>query len=134
MKKFIPILVACLTISSSMAFAQCSGCCAKHCKTVSKHDYSWIKTDDVAEYYGASWDNLVRLEKGLTVKQAKEIAEKNTQITYFFIMKGYYMSLPVNGSHMIFSKGDAVFFSGKPWFGSAPGMADAYQKVKLRKQ
>jgi len=28
----------------------------------------------------------------------------------------------------VFRTGDVVFFSGKPWYGSAVGLADAYEK------
>jgi hypothetical protein len=34
-----------------------------------------------------------------------------------------------NQAKGLFSRGDVVFFGGKPWYGSAPGLADAYEKV-----
>lgn len=81
---------------------------------------------DVAQYKGADWANEVRREKALTIDQAKVIAAANPKITYFFITKGGQMSLDAKG---VFRTGDVVFFSGKPWYGSAPGLADAYEKA-----
>ncbi len=81
---------------------------------------------DVAQYGGADWANEVRRDKALTIDQAKAIAAANPKITYFFITKGVQMSLGAKG---VFRTGDVVFFSGKPWYGSAPGLADAYQKA-----
>lgn len=80
---------------------------------------------DVAQYSGADWANEVRRDKGLTIDQAKVIAAANPKITYFFITKGAQMSLGAKG---VFRTGDVVFFSGKPWYGSAVALADAYEK------
>jgi hypothetical protein len=81
---------------------------------------------DVAQYSGADWVNEIRRDKALTIDQAKAIAAANPKITYFFITKGVQMSLGAKG---VFLTGDVVFFSGKPWYGSAPGLADAYEKA-----
>lgn len=80
---------------------------------------------NVAQYSGADWANEVRRDKALTLEQAKAIAAANPKITYFFITKGGQMSLGARG---VFRTGDVVFFSGKPWYGSAVGLADAYEK------
>lgn len=80
---------------------------------------------NVAQYSGADWANEVRRDKALTLDQAKAIAAANPKITYFFITKGGQMSL---GGKGVFRTGDVVFFSGKPWYGSAAGLADAYEK------
>lgn len=80
---------------------------------------------NVAQYSGADWANEVRRDKALTLDQAKAIAAANPKITYFFITKGRQMSLGAKG---VFRSGDTVFFSGKPWYGSAVGLADAYEK------
>ncbi|MFO1388210.1 zinc-dependent metalloprotease [Cellvibrio sp.] len=81
---------------------------------------------DVAQYGGADWSNEVARARGLTIDQAKAIAAANPKITYFFITKGGQMVLNSKG---VFRTGDTVFFSGKPWYGSAPGLADAYEKA-----
>lgn len=80
---------------------------------------------DVAQYSGADWKNEVRRDKALTIDQAKAIAAANPNITYFVIVKGMQMSL---GDKGVFRTGDVVFFSGKPWYGSAAGLADAYER------
>jgi hypothetical protein len=87
---------------------------------------AFTRVADVAQYNGADWTNEVRREKALTIDQAKAIAAANPKITYFFITKGGQMVLGAKG---VFRTGDAVFFSGKPWYGSAPGLADAYEKT-----
>ena len=80
---------------------------------------------NVAQYSGADWANEVRRDKALTLDQAKAIAAANPKITYFFNTKGWQMSLGAKG---VFRTGDVVFFSGKPWYGAAAGLADAYEK------
>lgn len=86
----------------------------------------FTRVADVAQYSGADWANEVRRDKALTIDQAKAIAAANPKITYFFITKGVQMTLGAKG---VFRTGDVVFFSGKPWYGSAPGLADAYEKT-----
>jgi hypothetical protein len=86
---------------------------------------TFTRVVDVAQYMGADWTNEIRREKALTVDQAKAIAAANPKITYFVIVKGGQMSL---GSKGLFLKGDVVFFSGKPWYGSAVGLADSYER------
>lgn len=87
---------------------------------------AFTRVGDVAQYSGADWANEVRREKALTLDQARAIAAANPKITYFFITKGVQMSLGAKG---VFRTGDVVFFSGKPWYGSAVGLADAYEKT-----
>lgn len=86
---------------------------------------TFTRVVDVAQYMGADWANEVSREKALTLDQAKAIAAANPKITYFFFVKGGQMVLGTKG---VFRTGDVVFFSGKPWYGSAPGLADAYEK------
>jgi len=85
------------------------------------------KVANVAQYGGANWLNEVRRDKGLTLDQAKAIANANSKITYFFIVKGAQVSFGTKG---VFRTGDTVFFTGTPWYGSAYGLADAYEKVR----
>ena len=94
---------------------------------------SFNKVADVAQYKEADWKNEISRAKGLTVDQAKAIAAADPRITYFFITKGGQMVLTGagnSGDRAVFRTGDAVFFSGKPWYGSAPGLADAYEKAQ----
>lgn len=87
------------------------------------------KTPDVAQYKGADWENVIGLAKGLSLKEAETIANSNPVITYFFFMKGSFMFLENEEGYRSFEHGDAVFFTGTPWWGSAPGMADGYVKT-----
>lgn len=84
---------------------------------------------DVAEYQGASWDNLIKVEHGITVEKAKEIADSDPNISYFFFTKGFNLVLRTPNGLQRFGHGDAAFFSGEPWWGSAPGLADGYIKL-----
>ena len=99
----------------------------------------WKKIPDVAQYGGADWKNEVMHLSGISLERAKTIAAANPKITYFFYMKSGVMYLsgnpdPNNGwtAKGMFLQGDAVFFSGKPWYGSATGFADAYEKQIIR--
>jgi len=106
--------------SSAQASIKASG---NSSSSVAKIEFNRVV--DVAQYSEANWSNEVRRDKGLTLDQAKAIAAANPKITYFFITKGGQMSLGAKG---LFRTGDAVFFSGKPWYGSAKGLADAYER------
>ncbi|MEY2564581.1 MAG: hypothetical protein QOH88_2774 [Verrucomicrobiota bacterium] len=84
---------------------------------------NWTKTPNVAQYGGASWKNWIATQNFGTVAAAQNYAAQNPQITFFFYARQY-MSLS-NGRS--FNPGDAAFFSGQPWWGSAP-QCDSYQK------
>jgi len=107
------------SVASSKASSVSSGS-----KSSSAAAVTFTRVADVAQYQGADWTNEVRREVGLTLDQAKAIAAANPKITYFVYTKGVQMVL----SKGVFHTGDTVFFSGKPWYGSAPGLADAYEK------
>jgi len=83
----------------------------------------WKKTSNTAQFYGASWNNLVCKESNCTPEEARRIAFMKPEVTFYFFCREY-MSL---GSHGVFNSGDAVFFSGEPWLGSAP-QCDTYEK------
>lgn len=87
------------------------------------------KIDNVAQYKNASWDNVIGIAKNISVDEALRIANDNPEITFFFHTKGYRMVLETTeGDYRVFNHGDTVFFSGEPWWGSAPGLADGYTK------
>lgn len=87
------------------------------------------KIPDVAHYKNADWSQVIGISHGVSLFEAKRIAHQNPDITFFFYVKGYNMVLEKeDGSYRRFSHGDAVFFSGQPWWGSAPGLADGYIK------
>ena len=87
------------------------------------------KISDVAQYKEADWSQVVFAAHGVTLEQAFDIAQQNPKISYFFYTKGGQMVLErEDGGYRLFRHGDAVFFSGTPWWGSAPGLADGYIK------
>lgn len=92
----------------------------------------WQKVEDVAEYGRADWSNAICRVEGVSLDEAKRIAEQDPNINYFFYVKGWQMVL-VNPevsppAIRIFHHGDAVFFTGEPTWGEANGLADGYVK------
>lgn len=103
---------------------------------------------NVAQYKGSDYANAVRVERGITVEKALEIAANDPEIDYFVYMKGRAMTLefqpgqkydpakdPLHlvsqGCMRVFHHGDVVFFKNEgKWLGTAPGFADVYEKVK----
>jgi peptidyl-Asp metalloendopeptidase len=92
----------------------------------------FAKVAGVTQYSRADWKNEVSRGKGLTLEEAKAIAIKNPKISYFFIVKAqmYLGSWGAATGKGVFNAGDVVFFSGRPWYGSARGLADAYEKSR----
>lgn len=89
------------------------------------------KNPNVAQYKEADWSQVVGIAHDLNLDQAFKIAEEKQEITYFFYMKGSQMVLEkTDGTYRVFRHGDAVFFGGEPWWGSAPGYSDGYIKIK----
>ena len=87
---------------------------------------SWTKTANVAMLGGANWDGFIRKVPNSSPQQAKRISIKNPKITFFFFCREYTFLGDKGG----FVPGDAVFFSGKPWFSGAP-QCDSYQKNQM---
>lgn len=89
----------------------------------------YTKVEDVAQYGKADWSQVIGMAKNISREKAKQIADENPDITYFFYTKGCQMVLLTeNGNYRVFHHGDTVFFTGEPWWGSAPGLADGYIK------
>ena len=88
------------------------------------------KKPNVAQYGEADWSQVVGITHNVTLDKAFDIALKNETITYFFYMKEGRMVLgsKEEGAYRIFHQGDAVFFSGTPSWGAAPGFSDGYIK------
>ncbi|MET1253570.1 hypothetical protein [Aliikangiella maris] len=86
---------------------------------------AWQEQYGVAMYDEANWENEFSRQSNMTAESAKIYAEDHPEINFFFIVNEP-MSLPKHGN---FSPGDAVFFSGVAWPGSAP-MADIYHKQR----
>lgn len=90
------------------------------------------ETPNVAQYKGASWDNLIKKVSGTTPEEARKIAFQDPDIDFFFYVRE---PMFLEGSpgpdgwteKGQFNPGDAVFFSGQPWPGSAP-QCDLYVK------
>jgi hypothetical protein len=113
---------------------------------------------DHAQYGESDYSNAVRVERGITLEKAKEIAANDPEIGYFFYVKDrMVLPLPAHvqydeekdplslinycgcvgfdngqlgfGYARTFNEGDVVFFKNSgKWLGSAPGLADVYSK------
>lgn len=90
----------------------------------------WSRTANVAAYWnvaeGAGWGGLLRIERGLTVEQAMQRAMADPAVTHYFVTTGAQMVLEAGREDRTFRQGDTAFFSGQPWWGGAPGLADGY--------
>jgi hypothetical protein len=88
------------------------------------------KVPNVAQYKEADWSHVVGIAYGITLDEAQQIAQEDSEITFFFHTKGYQMVLEkTDGTYRVFHEGDTVFFKGSPWWGSAPGLADGYVRT-----
>lgn len=80
-------------------------------------------------FKGADWNTLIKRVPNCTPEEAKRIAVKTPEISFFFFCREF-MVLETLGDKGIFNPGDAVFFSGQPWYGSAP-QCNSYEKTGL---
>jgi len=93
--------------------------------------HNFKKIPNVAQYKMADWSQVVGIAKGITIQEAYKIANENPAIAFFFYTKGGQMVLErEDGTYRVFRHGDTVFFAGDPWWGSAPGLADGYIRIK----
>jgi hypothetical protein len=91
----------------------------------------WIKTDNVAMYEGADWSALKQIVSNCSPQRAQRIALLDPTIRFFFFAREYMvLTNPGWPEPRTFQPGDAAFFTGKPWWGSAP-QCDAYEKDGL---
>jgi hypothetical protein len=128
MKKMITTL--CLACASTLSAVELTHDITNEIPVLDVKVQGFEKIPNVAQYKMADWSQVVGIAKGITLDDAYKIANDNPDITFFFYTKGYQMVLEKeDGSYRVFRHGDTVFFSGQPWWGSAPGLADGYVKV-----
>src|SRR5690606_3417237 len=114
----------------------------------------FVHRPDLAHYKGSDFAGAVRIERAISVEEAKKIAAEDPQIAYFVYVKGGCMVLEIppdspfdlendplgliqhgtyrfengelsQGPMRVFYHGDAIFFKKEgEWLGSAPGLAD----------
>jgi hypothetical protein len=90
----------------------------------------WNKKSNVAQFGEANWDNFVKKVSSTTAQEAMRIAFFNPDITFFFYCREYMELKGPAAKYGPFQPGDAVFFTGKPWYGSAP-QCDSYEKTAV---
>jgi hypothetical protein len=92
---------------------------------------AWTKAPNGAQYKwaskGSKWDNEIVRKSGMTEESAKKFADSDPRINFFFLMRQGMFLEAGEGCEAkgTFNPGDAVFFGGKHWWGSAP-QADGY--------
>lgn len=127
-------------------------------QNLENNNVQFICEPNLAQYKGSDYSNAVRVERGITLEEAKQIAANCAEIDYFVYVKGGMMVLefppevpfPANGDPLhlvrytpfmfddgrpgqgycrVFTHGDVVFFKNEgKWLGTAPGLADVYSK------
>lgn len=123
--------LACLTATSSLLAHWSDNDLTSSIPEINTRELSgYQKIPDVAQYKMADWDNVVGIAKGVSLEEARQIADEDPKIDFFFYTKGFQMVLENESGFRRFNQGDAVFFSGSPWWGSAPELADGYVKTK----
>ncbi|MFK7968027.1 MAG: hypothetical protein AB8B68_02540 [Rickettsiaceae bacterium] len=96
---------------------------------IEEYSEFYKKIPDVAMYKEADWINVVGVSNNISVSEAFKIADTNPKITFFFYVQGGRMVLETkDDKYRVFNHGDVVFFTGDPWWGSAPELSDGYIK------
>lgn len=113
---------------TSVAFLVSMVVIANHSSPKMSTEAGWELVADVAQYKDADWQNLIKIERNITLEKAYEIANSDPNISYFFYTKGYSLVLHTPIGRQFFGHGDVAFFSGNPWWGTAPDLADGYVK------
>ena len=89
----------------------------------------WKKKPNLAQYGEGNWDNFVKKGSNLTAEKAMRIAFANSDITFFFFCREtIVLDKDPAVKYGPFNAGDAVFFTGVPWYGGAP-QCDSYEKT-----
>lgn len=93
---------------------------------------NYTKVNDVAEYKwaatGSEWPNEIPNSRKKCDSVEEAMAQANNIGADFFFFTNQPMYLEGNATHQAkgqFNPGDAVFFTGQPWWGSAP-QCDGY--------
>ena len=78
------------------------------------------KEGSVAQYGESDWSGYLKTVSNTTPDEAMQVAQADGAVTFFFYCNG-----PLVLPGRTFAPKDAVFFTGAPWWGSAP-QCDAY--------
>ena len=90
----------------------------------------WKRKNNVAQYGQADWTNFVAKTSNTTPAAAMRIAFANPAVTFFFYCRQQMVLDGPAAKYGPFLPGDAVFFKGEPWYGSAP-QCDSYEKTPV---
>jgi hypothetical protein len=91
----------------------------------------FVRTANVAMYGQGDWSGFRKTVSNSTPEAALRIANADPEIRFFFFAREpMVLTNPTWPQPRVFQPGDAVFFSGEPWWGSAP-QCDGYVKDGL---
>jgi hypothetical protein len=91
----------------------------------------YLKTPNVAMISTADWSSYRKTVSNCSPPEAQRIAMLDPTIRFFFYCRDHMTLVNPNWpAPRIFQPKDAVFFSGEPWWGSAP-QCDGYVKDGL---
>lgn len=91
----------------------------------------YAMTANVAMFEGGDWSGYRKTISGCSPEQARRIATLDPELDFFFFCREpMVLTNPGWPQPRIFQPGDAVFFAGEPWWGSAP-QCDGYVKNGL---
>jgi hypothetical protein len=125
-----------------------------HSRTVQQNFHArpqqFRKIENAVQHPYSNYSNAVRVERGISLEKAMQIAQNDPEIDYFVYIKGgtTVLELPDDfaydarkdpfhlishdrwGYMRIFKHGDVVFFKNDGRrLENAPGLADVYEKV-----
>lgn len=92
---------------------------------------TWSIKRNAAMFAGANWNGHVKTVAQCSPEQARRIAAQDPRIRFFFVCRDH-----LTLEHRQWAKpkhfypGDAVFFTGEPWYSRAPH-CDVYVKEQL---
>eukprot|EP00767_Chilomastix_cuspidata_P003264 gnl/Chilomastix_cuspidata/3380.p2 GENE.gnl/Chilomastix_cuspidata/3380~~gnl/Chilomastix_cuspidata/3380.p2 ORF type:complete len:104 (-),score=3.31 gnl/Chilomastix_cuspidata/3380:133-444(-) len=98
---------------------------------------SWNRHADVAQYKEGDWSpaNIITRGHFRSPKEAMKFAETNNEIKFFVWCRCGTLVLEPNEhrpEYIQMTASEAVFFRDHMWLGSAPGMADVYERQSVR--
>lgn len=131
MKKYLSLAATLLMCAGSLAATESEIAFERQSD---RAPYTEVVEGDTTQVYGANYSNAVRVEKGITLEEAFDIAQNDSDIAYFVRCKeDCVVTSDCEGDEvsLSFEPGDTVFFDNTQEMSlqDAPGFADTYVKV-----
>ncbi|MBS0605037.1 MAG: hypothetical protein JSS60_08415 [Verrucomicrobia bacterium] len=89
----------------------------------------YVKVDTRSGWGTSNWGNAIGIARNVSLFEAKSIADSSPDISFFFYVKEERAIIhTINNSCYVFQAGDAVFFTGEPWWNRSLKCSDVYIK------